>query len=159
MPLSDYRYPSGLRVHAGEKGQVYANRGAIYFARAPVHGPDANLFGALKWLVDHLECALQVSSVDTGQHVPSSRHYVGLAADLSRIGPSRAKWTSFTVHNELGLELVRLCLASGWHIGEGHPEQAGILLGPVHTQYNTSAVDHADHCHISIARHAPVGVE
>ena len=158
MPLSDFRVGSGQRVHAGKKGKLYpppgkvGGGGAIYVSRAAVRGPDAHLWAALKVAVDVLDLAIQVNSIDTGQHSPNSRHYAGLAVDINKVGERRDSWQQATMTNPFAVELVDLFLHAGWQIGEGDPFRAGILLGPPRTKWNSSGIDHSTHLHLSLAR-------
>jgi len=161
MPLAEFRYASGHKVHAGDKGRVYPPKGyvggggVIYVLRAAIHGPDANLWGALKVASDDLNVTLQVNSFDTGTHSPNSRHYAGLAADINKMGDKRSTWQQVTMNNRFAVEFVDLFLAAGWRIGEGDPTRAGILLGPPHSRWNPTGIDHTTHLHLSIARFRP----
>lgn len=152
MPLADFKYGTGELLHGGEAGRLYSNVGQIYVSRAGVKGFDANLFGALKVIVDTLRVKINVNSIDTGTHSPNSRHYANRAIDSNKIARvGKADWQQQTATNPLSLDFMRLCLDSGWHIGEGG-NWPGVLLGPPFTVFNPTPYDHATHLHMSIAR-------
>jgi hypothetical protein len=161
MPLSQFRYASGQKVHAGDSGKVYpppgsaGGGGAIYVSRPAPHGIDANLWGALKVCVDQLDLSINCNSLTTGKHSEGSRHYAGLAADINKIGPSPGQWKQATLGNASAVRLVRYLLANGWSVGEGDPTRPAILFGPVGHSWNPSRVDHSTHLHVSVARRRP----
>lgn len=152
MPLSDFRFGTGELVHAGKKGRVYSNVGQIYVTRPAKAGFDANLFGALKVIVDSLKIAINVNSVDTGRHSTNSRHYDHRAVDTNKVRKIGNKsWQQQAQSNRLSIAIVNLALENGWHIGEGG-NFPGVLLGPPWSTFNPTAFDHATHLHLSIAR-------
>lgn len=149
MPLSDYLTASGHRVHGGEQGLVYTNVGRIWFSKAPKVGIDSNLLAVLKIAVDQLHLTININSVDTGTHSPSSRHYSGRAADINKVGPILGQREQATLTNPHALRLARFLLANGFRIGEGGP-WAAVLFGPVHTALNPTGISHDTHLHASL---------
>lgn len=145
---------SGRRVLAGQSGEVHIGAGKISIARAPIHGVDDHLWLILKLAVDDLRLPVLVSSVDTGQHVPGSRHYDGRAVDISKVGLAGGRWKPATLNNADAGHLANWLLANGFRIGEGGPWPA-ILFGPPHTRLNPSSIDHSTHLHVSLPKVVP----
>lgn len=149
MSIHDLEHASGERIMKGIAGKVYSNVGSVIFQKAPVVGIDANLFGVLKAAADACSLCLSVSSIDTGSHVPGSRHYQGRAADVDEIGPSPEKLAEVRVGGPASEKLANWLYDEGFHYGEGGPWPA-ILFGPPHTLRNPSAIPHEHHIHVSI---------
>lgn len=151
MDLTPYLSASGVRELAGKAGEVHHGAGRIFFANAPLKGIDANLFRLLVTVVDELKLAIHVSSVDTGAHVVNSRHYQGRAVDISRVGDAGGMVMIATLTNKGALRLVTTLLVEGFNVGEGRP-QAAVLFGPIRSTFNNSAINHADHIHVSLPK-------
>lgn len=154
MSIQELERASGRRIMKGLEGKVYpppglTTSGSIIFQKAPVVGIDQNLYGVLKAAADTLSLCLSVSSIDTGIHIPTSRHYQGRAADVDLIGPSAEKLTEVRVGEPSSEKLAHWLFSSGFHYGEGGPWPA-ILFGDPHTLRNPSAIPHAHHIHVSI---------
>ncbi|MBA2702675.1 MAG: hypothetical protein H0U60_02350 [Blastocatellia bacterium] len=151
MPLAAFQRGTGERVHGGETGVVYSNVGQLVFQRAPRLGADASLFAACKIAADTLAFTLVFSSIDTGQHVPGSRHRLGCAGDIVAVYPVGEPVKKATLANSFCRQLLTLFRDAGWHVGEGG-DWPGLLAGPAHSALNPSGIPHANHVHISVAR-------
>jgi hypothetical protein len=151
MPVEEYLTASGRRVHGGEAGVVYSETGTILFHRAPVKGIDENLFAVLKIAVDQMGLYLVISSIDTGHHVPGSRHYDGRAADISRVGSSSRTVKSAGLSNPFASRLATYLQRHGFRVGEGGP-WPGLLWGPVQSPLNPTSIPHDTHLHCSLPR-------
>ena len=149
-------HPAGVRRFAGDAGIWYHNPegGIIECVTAPTKGVDANLFGCLKVQVDRMKIHIVISSVDTGKHARTSRHYAGLAVDICRIGPvGQSPVPIVTASSLQARSYVAWLLAHGYKIGEGKSNPGpGVLWGPVHSHYNPSGIGHSDHVHQSLGR-------
>jgi hypothetical protein len=154
--LSDFKWASGVLVHADSSGVQYTAQGQIVFEKPDPKGIDSSLFAVLKIAVDHLHIAINVNSLTTGTHVPTSRHYSGRAADINRIGSMDGPMMQSTLQNAQALRLVAFLRQNGWHLGEGGP-WPGLFLGPPHTGLNVCGVDHSRHLHVSIPRRPQPG--
>jgi hypothetical protein len=152
VPIETFVHASGIRVHAGQQGLLYQNVGKIRVSKASIHGVDQNLWAILKIVVDELAFTINVNSIDTGQHIPNSRHASGRAVDINRVGAVTETPGQATLANAAAMRLVRLLRAHGFHVGEGAPPRPGLLFGPVHTPLNPTGIDHAMHLHMSIPR-------
>lgn len=142
---------SGSRILNGKQGMLYVGKGRIECSRAAHTGIDANLWSALKLAVDDLGIVIIVNSIDTGQHTPNSRHYVGCAVDINRVGTVTGKLLGATLGNPAAMMLVSYLQRSGFRVGEGGP-WAALLFGPAHTALNPTDLPHTNHLHVSIAR-------
>ena len=164
MPVTDYLEPSG-RFTKKARGLAYRASGIIWVKRG-THGQgvDEHLWAILKLMADQLRIAIAVSSLNTGTHSPNSRHFWGLAADLSRLAEydsslglmereveSLLEKNPVTMRNPQEPRIVSWLLRNGFQAGEGRPRPA-FLYGPPRSRYNPSTVDHTDHIHISLAR-------
>lgn len=153
---SDLLHPSGIRRFAGKDGIWYspAGGGIIECATAPRIGIDANLYGCLKVAVDALKLHVVISSVDTGVHKANSRHRLGLAVDIDRIGPVGVLPVALVTPSDRdAYALVKWLLERGFKAGEGRGNPGpGVLWGPIHSDYNPSDANHGDHVHISLGR-------
>lgn len=151
MPISDYLRASGILIHAGETGELYENVGRLTVSKAAIRGIDLHLWAVLKICADELKLWLNVNSIDTGRHVPKSRHYQGRAADVNQVTPIAASTGSPAVlTNPAALLLIDYLLAGGFYVGEYRPWPA-VLFGPPKTRWNPSRVDHRTHLHCSLA--------
>src|SRR5436190_17226840 len=144
MRLEDYHTGSGQRILAGVTGSVHAGKGQVILTIPPRVGMDSHLAHALEILADDLELEIVVGSVDTGVHVPHSRHDIGCAGDIIRIGEMGHRAAPVSIANPYAVSLVNYVLRYGWHIGEGSPAP-GVLFGPVHTSFNPTAIPHGSH--------------
>lgn len=150
--IEDYRVGIGKRVLAGVDGLMYAGEGQIHFYRPPRVGIDLALWAALKAAVDVLEIRLRVREIDAASvHVRNSRHYIGCAADIDLCAYMGDPWKTATLENGALLKLHGWYRKHGWAIGEpsGRP---GLILGPVHTRFNPTGINHRTHMHVSVAR-------
>jgi len=158
MSLADFKFGSGHRILAGQQGLLYDGRGEIWVAKPSIHGPDENLWGALKVGVEALRVKIMLSSIDTGQHVPNSRHYEGRAADVSMISSrDHVGWQPAVLANRAAVQFVNFYRQHGWRVGEGGNWPA-FLMGPVGGAWNPSKVPHEHHIHLSIGRAYQPGV-
>lgn len=157
MPASDYVKASGVRVHAGQKGRVYPPEGGefkggeIWFGRAPVKGIDTHLYALLKIAADELKISIFASSVDTGTHAKSSRHYRGCAVDIAAVGLVDEPLKPARLTNAFALRLAWWFAALGFEPYENGPWPA-VLFGPPRSELNRTKLDHRDHIHASLAK-------
>lgn len=149
MPIADFLWAAGQLVHAHESGRLYRAQGQITVEKPDPKGCDASLWAVLKICVDHLRIAINVNSLTTGQHVPTSRHYSGRAADINRVGSMDGPMIRSTLQNVHALRLVAFLRENGWRTHEGGPFP-GLMLGPPNTTLNQTSVNHANHLHVSI---------
>lgn len=149
MPVDQYLVAAGRRRFAGQAGILYANVGQLHVSKAPTKGVDENLWAVLKTAVDTLRLALNINSIDTGKHVPTSRHYTGRAVDINKVGAAGTVWRQATLHNSDAMRLVRWLQAHGFRAGEGGPWPA-VIFGPPHSALNPTGVDHSSHLHVSL---------
>ena len=156
MPIADFLAASGVRVHAHEIGLLYASEGSLWVSKPAIRGIDSHLFACLKIACDECQLALNVNSIDTGEHAPNSRHYQGRAVDINKVVVSgqsfKATGAQATLENPRALKLLHYLLAQGFRIGEGGA-WPGLFFGPPHTRYCPIAVDHSRHLHVSLPRH------
>ena len=158
MPIQDFETASGNRIMAGKKGLVYSSTGQIHFVNAPVKGIDQNLWACLKIAVDQTGLFIRVNSVDTGAHVPGSRHYQGRAVDIDQVvragvdlGRLPASLSSANLTNREAAKFYRYLRENGFHIGEGRPWPA-VIWGPPHSHINPTSINHSTHIHVSLPR-------
>lgn len=154
MPLADFLNASGNRIMKGMKGEVYSNVGQIYFEKAPKIGIDANLWACLKIAVDQTGLAIEVNSIDTGEHVKNSRHYQGRAVDIHivvRAGNELSQHANAYLTNGEASKFYHYLLEHGFNVGEGKAWPA-VIWGPVHTHTNPTGIDHQNHLHVSLGR-------
>ena len=158
MPIESFLNASGIRIKRGMKGLVYDGTGQIYFSKAPKIGIDSNLWACLKIAVDQTGLAVEVSSVDTGRHVPGSRHYQGRAADIHvviRVG-NKLVGTNANLANAEASKFYHYLLDHGFHVGEGRAWPA-VIWGPPHTHTNPTGIPHDSHLHVSLPRRRDKG--
>ena len=152
MPgFEELLHPSGVRILAGESGRIYRNVGEVWIDTPARTGIDSNLWGVLKASADALRLILHVSSIDTGRHSRTSRHYVGLAADVWRVGPA-GKAPPVVTADDPVCERLAWWL---WNKGMCHYENGpwpAVLYGPPRSAYNKTSSDHSDHLHLSLPR-------
>jgi hypothetical protein len=151
MDLTPYLAGSGERILKGVTGKVHDGKGQITIAKAAVVGVDHNLIRLLMLVVDELGIAMSLNSLDTGEHVPASRHYDGRAADCNLIGAKGGPLMAATLANRYA---VRYAEYLGQH-GCRHYERGpwgSVLLGPVHTSLNQTGASHTGHIHTSVYR-------
>lgn len=140
-----------MKLFAGRRGVWYdSKRGKIYCRRAPVHGIEQRLFLALCQMVDANGFSIVLSSVDTGKHVPTSRHYSGRAADISDIHVYGHAPEAATLANPHAVAAVDWLIADGFVPAHERPPHDAVLFGPIATKYNATPEDHSDHVHASI---------
>jgi hypothetical protein len=140
-----------MRVNKGKAGEWYnSGVGKIYCAHAPKLGIQERLLNILKVMVDANHFSIVLSSVDTGTHAKSSRHYSGRAADISDIHVYGQHSRPVTVDNPDAWQAVRWLVDYGFRAGRENGPYDAVLLGPVKTRYNMTASDHSDHMHVSI---------
>jgi hypothetical protein len=145
----------GLKVAIGASGLVHDGAGAIRIREgAVIHGIDKVLWRWLILAADELRVAIYISSGDSGTHVPNSRHYLGLAVDISRIGRPGGTLEPVTIQNGLAVQFAAWTLSHGFRARErvSNKSVAGILFGPAGYRWNPSQIDHSDHIHWSILR-------
>jgi hypothetical protein len=159
MPLSQFLHAGPTRVHAGEIGLIYGpnqgGKGRLSISKASAHGINENLWACLKIAVDALGLSLNINSIDTGQHVPTSRHYDGRAVDINHIGTAGADRGSLpqtTASNPHAVALLRFLVDNGFVAGHENGPHAAVLLGPIGSKWNATDVDHATHMHVSLPR-------
>jgi len=142
---------SGTRIRKGWLGKVQCGSGILEVRKAPAIGIDAHLWSVWQEVVAGTGLHVTIDSCDTGQHAKSSRHYVGCATDTDAIGLPGEVLQPVTAENPHAIKLVQYVLARGW---KNHEMGAwpGVLLGPVHTQFNATGAPHVHHIHLSIER-------
>lgn len=150
-PLSLYQSGSGVRIWKGQSGLLYHAHGELYVARAPVVGLDSHLADDLKAVCDALGLRLYLNSIDTGTHVPGSRHYRGLAVDCDQVALATRDWTPVSAENHEARLLVRLLVSQGFQHHEGANVPC-VLLGAPFSEFNGTSIPHAGHLHISVWR-------
>lgn len=140
-------------LNAGRAGLWHdSGQGKIVCAKAPVRGIQPRLLQAIEQLVDDLGFSLVIASVDTGQHVIGSRHYLGHAADISDIHVYGREPTAVSVANPQALAMVRWLVNQGFVAGHENGPEDAVLLGPPGSPFNQTPVDHSDHAHVSTKR-------
>ncbi len=127
-----------------------SGHGKIYCATPPRVGIEERLLKILQAMVDANRFSIVISSVDTGKHVLGSRHYSGRAVDVSDIHAYGEGPYPVTINNPNAIKAVRWLIEYGFRAGRENGPYDAVLLGPTKTRYNLTAVDHSDHCHISI---------
>lgn len=150
MDIKDLEHGSGKRILAGVSGSVYRNLGEILISKAAHVGIDSNLLRVLELAVDDLKLQIDINSIDTGQHVTGSRHYSGRAVDIWRVCGMGERWAVARVENFRAVQLVRWLMEEGWKNRE-RGDWGGVLLGPPHSHYNATSVNHITHIHVSVA--------
>lgn len=157
MPIESFLKAGPTRVHAGEVGLIYGpaqgGKGRIYISKGAVHGINDSLWAVLKIAVDTLGIGLNINSIDTGKHVPTSRHYDGRAVDINQVWEVGSDHrTQATTGNPCAVRLLRLLAAHGFAVGHENGPHAAVLLGPCGGEWNQTEVDHSTHMHVSVYR-------
>jgi hypothetical protein len=151
VAIQDYLQASGQRILAGVEGIVHNELGEINISNRAINGVDENLMKLLMAASDELKLYLNINSIDTGAHVPASRHYHGCAVDVNHIGdmddPARPQ---ATISNRLAVDLLHLLISSGFTAGHENGDYPAVLFGPCGTAWNKTALDHSTHMHISL---------
>lgn len=142
-----------MRVFAGTAGLWYdSGKGKIWCARAPDQGIERKLLDITIEMVEEKGFSIVISSVDTGRHVKSSRHYSGRAADVSDVHAYGSVPQPATMHNPHAIAAVQWLIDQGFVAGREKGAYNAVLFGPVGTKWNKTRVDHSDHFHASIWR-------
>lgn len=140
-----------MRVFAGHAGLWHdSGKGKIWCARVPEQGIERKLLDYLIEMVDEQRLSIIISSVDTGRHVKTSRHYSGRAADVSDVHVYGEDPQAATLHNPHAVAAVQWFIDQGFVAGRENGAYNAVLFGPVGTKTNHTKVDHSDHFHASI---------
>lgn len=149
--LSGYLKASGVRINGGKEGVWYDDgKGKITCVKAPVVGIDSHLLTLTEDVVSDLGLSLTINSVDTGQHVPDSRHYDGRAEDIDELHPYGSDPIPVTLANPHAVAFVDHLIANGFTAGHENGPYAAVLFGPVGTKWNMTDVPHEHHIHVSV---------
>lgn len=141
------------RVNAGKAGLWWdSGKGKIVCARAPVRGIEQRLLTLTEELVDAHGLSIVISSVDTGAHVPGSRHYQGRAEDITDVHVYGHEPEPVSLANPHALAMVHWLVDHGFHAGHENGPYDAVLLGPVGTEWNATKIDHSTHAHISVRK-------
>ncbi len=141
----------------GQHGKVYGPgvpgyegaTGVITLTTPPLRGLDDRLFRILRMMVDELGVSINILSVDTGQHVPGSRHYHGRAVDVDHIGGLPVGWANSHIDQGRVQHWLRShCFGPAEDGLDGHVR--ALLFGPPESSGNRSSLPHLHHMHISV---------
>lgn len=151
IDLSPFLKASGDRLNGGKDGVWYDDgAGKITCSRAPRIGIDSHLLVLTEDAVSDLRLSVTVNSVDTGQHVPGSRHYDGRAEDIDEIHAYGGEPEVATLENPHAVAFVEHLISNGFVAGHENGPHAAVLFGPVGTKWNATDVDHSTHVHVSV---------
>lgn len=149
--ISQYLKASGQRVNKGDLGVWFDNgKGKLFCTKAPKTGIDSHLLKLAEIVASDLGLSFTLDSVDTGQHVPGSRHYDGRAFDcdvMSAYGQTAEPVDATNPHVIAFVDHLVLC---GFSAGHENGPYAAVLFGPVGTKWNQTDVPHAHHVHVSV---------
>jgi hypothetical protein len=142
-----------MRVNAGKAGLWWdSGKGKIWCAHAPEHGIEQKLLDITIAMVDANGFAIVISSVDTGVHVPTSRHKTGRAEDVSDVHRYGQEPQPATLANPHAVAAVQWFIDHGFVAGRENGPYNSVLFGPVGTKWNRTKVPHDTHFHASIWR-------
>jgi hypothetical protein len=149
--ISQYLKASGQRVNGGKLGIWFNDgKGVLDCTKAPKIGIDSHLLKLEEIVASDLGLVLTINSVDTGQHVPGSRHYDGRATDIDYIELYGADPNPATLANPHAVAFVEHLIACGFVAGHENGPHAAVLFGPVGTKWNATTLDHRGHVHVSV---------
>lgn len=141
---------SGARILKGISGSVYKHGGQILITKAAVKGIDSNLLKILEAVVDDLGIVITLDSIDTGEHVPASRHYHGTAVDIDRVYAVGQEPKIANLANYEARKLVVWLIDQGFTAGHENGPYPAVLFGPVGTKWNQTRIAHQNHVHVSL---------
>lgn len=140
-----------MRVNAGKSGTWYdSGKAKIYCQKAPKVGIEQRLLNILIALVEAKKLSISINSVDTGKHVPSSRHYAGRAVDINDIHVYGGPPFTASLSNPNAVDALQWLVEYGFRAGRENGPYDAVLLGPPGQPYNRTLVSHSTHMHVSI---------
>lgn len=149
--ISAYLKASGQRVNKGKIGTWFDDgHGKLACIKAPRIGIDEHLLLLAQAVASDLGLVLTINSVDTGKHVPGSRHYDGRAFDTDEMHAYGQEPELVSAANAHAVALVDHLVLCGFTAGHENGPYPAVLFGPVGTHWNATTIDHSSHVHVSV---------
>lgn len=149
--ISAYLRASGQRVNKGKLGEWFDDsHGRLVCTKAPRVGIDSHLLKLAEIVASDLGLVLTLNSIDTGTHVPGSRHYDGRAFDTDEMHAYGEAPHPVNAGNPHAVALVDHLVLCGFVAGHENGPHAAVLFGPVGTKWNMTDVPHDGHVHVSV---------
>jgi hypothetical protein len=140
-------------VNAGQKGCWYdSGKGKIAVINAPTRGMELRLLRITEQMVDAKGLSIVVLSIDTGKHVPGSRHYQGRAVDVTDVHLYGQNPEPVSLANPHAVAMVEWFIGHGFVAGHERGPYDAVLFGPVGSKWNATQIPHEHHVHASIKR-------